>query len=214
MMRKRQSVEFERQMKKCNSNLDVRTECERNESFKNEFIASMSSPKELMEDVLSNMSLKDESFSLLPAATEKDMEECNSELSKLDESLPDKDTLQKAKTSANFKDFYEKYCTSRKYFFQIRKCNNLSCVHHKPLRGDEEIDIFPDPVPKETDGVLHYTPGSDLSEKFLPSTLENVEKSPHDVPFSPTAQTAKNVGFVISCSECKKPRLLHSRNNV
>ena len=99
-------------------------------------------------------------------------------------------------------------------FFQIRKCNNLSCVHHKPLRGDEEIDIFPDPVPQETDGVLHYTPGSGPSEKFLPSTLENVEKSPHNVPFSPTAQTAKNVRFVISCSECKKPRFLHSRNKV
>ena len=76
------------------------------------------------------------------------------------------------------------------------------------------IDTFPDPVPIENDGVLHYTPGSDPTEKYLPSTLEDVEKSSHNIPFSPSAQTAKNVGFVIVCCECDKPRLLHSRNKI
>ena len=33
-------------------------------------------------------------------------------------------------------------------------------------------------------------------------------------PFSPTAHTAKNVGFVITCLECEKPRLLHSKHKV
>jgi len=54
----------------------------------------------------------------------------------------------------------------------------------------------------------------DPEEKFLPSILEDVEKSPHNITFSPTAQTAKNVGFTIACSECSKPRLLHSKNKV
>ena len=72
------------------------------------------------------------------------------------------------------------------------------------------VDTFPDPVPNEIDGILHYKEGVDPEEKYLPSILENVEKSPHGIPFSPTAQMAKNVGFVITCLECEKPRLLHS----
>ena len=83
------------------------------------------------------------------------------------------------------------------------------------MRGDiATIDVFPDPVPTEVDGSLHYQPGSDPTEKFLPSLLEDVEKSPHNVPFPPTAQTAKNVGFTVSCMACKKPRLLHSKTVV
>ena len=44
--------------------------------------------------------------------------------------------------------------------------------------------------------------------------LEDVEKSPNGVPSSPTAHTAENAGFVITCTECKKPRLLHSRKKI
>ena len=59
-----------------------------------------------------------------------------------------------------------------------------------------------------------YTMNQDPSEKFLPLTLEDIEKNPHNIPFSPTAQTAKNVGFVIKFEACDKPRLLHSKSKV
>ena len=36
----------------------------------------------------------------------------------------------------------------------------------------------------------------------------------HGIPFSPTAQTAKNVEFVIICSESEKPRVLHAKHVV
>ena len=39
------------------------------------------------------------------------------------------------------------------------------------------IDVFPEPVPTEVDGSPHYQPGSDPTEKFLPSKLEDVAKS-------------------------------------
>ena len=48
-------------------------------------------------------------------------------------------------------------------------------------------------------------------ERYLPSLLENVEKQDNGRDFPPTAQTSKNVGLVIFCTECKKPRLLHSK---
>ena len=72
------------------------------------------------------------------------------------------------------------------------------------------IDTFQNPLPNEVDGVLHYQPGIDEEEKFLPSTLEDVEKRPHNIPFNPSGQTAKNVGFIVKCEECNKSRLLHA----
>ena len=53
-----------------------------------------------------------------------------------------------------------------------------------------------------------------MEEKYLPSKLEDVEKRPHNIPFSPCAQTAKNVGFFLKCEECNKPRLLHAKNKL
>ena len=71
------------------------------------------------------------------------------------------------------------------YFFQVKKCDDQSCPHHKPLRGNHTVDVFPDPVPNEVDGILHYKEGVDPTEKYLPSILENVEKSPHGIPLQP-----------------------------
>ena len=34
------------------------------------------------------------------------------------------------------------------------------------------------------------------------------------MPFSPTAKTATNIGFTITCVSCRKPRLLHSQTKV
>ena len=87
----------------------------------------------------------------------------------------------------------QEFCTIRKNFFKIRKCNDLSCSFHKPIRGDDEINSFPDLVPLESDGVLHYKPGGEVDEKYLPSKLEDTEKISHNIPFSPSGQTAKNV---------------------
>ena len=96
----------------------------------------------------------------------------------------------------------------------VQKCSDQSCPYHEPLRGNFEVSTFPDPVPNEIDGALHYKEGVDPQEVYLPSILGNVEKSPHGVPFSPTAKTAKKVGFVVTCMKCEKPRLLHSERKI
>ena len=73
------------------------------------------------------------------------------------------------------------------------------------MRGSKEIQSFPDPIPVEVEDELqHYSEGLDENEKFLPSKLQEVSKQPHNVPFTPTVQTAKNVAMVIKCTECKK----------
>ena len=60
------------------------------------------------------------------------------------------------------------------------------------MRGSKEIQSFPDPIPVEVeDGLQHHSEGLDENEKFLPSKLQDVSKQLHNVPFTPTAQTAK-----------------------
>ena len=214
VMRTKMDNNFEHEMKKCDGNHDIRKQCERDEKFKEEFLQSMKAPTELIEYVLKNLSLKDEPFEILQPADVDDIDALEKELGKIDKHFTAMNSMKDAKNS-NVIEFYNKHCTSRTYFFQVRKCDDISCSFHQPMRGDiATIDVFPDPVPTEVDGSLHYQPGSDPTEKFLPSKLEDVEKSPHNVPFPPTAQTAKNVGFTVSCMACKKPRLLHSKTVV
>ena len=48
----------------------------------------------------------------------------------------------------------------------------------------------------------------------MPSKLEDLSKRNHCMHFSPSAQTALNVGSTIKCNECKKPRLMYSKKKL
>ena len=76
-------------------------------------------------------------------------------LSTLDENLKNAKSLIEADKFPKFKEFYDKHCVSRTYFFQVRKYSDASCTFHKPLRGDQNIDVFLDPEPYEEEGVTH-----------------------------------------------------------
>ena len=110
--------------------------------------------------------------------------------------------------------FIETHCIKRTYFFQVRKCEDPSCTFHKEMRGDQKVATFPDPIPYEDDGVMRYKEGSDKDEKHLPSKIDDPSKRDHHVPFTPSAQTAKNVGFFVRCEECDKPRLIFAKNKL
>ena len=109
----------------------------------------------------------------------------------------------------------ETHTSSRTYSFHIFKCGDESCIYHSPLRGSAPKP-FPDPVlvTNADKSDCSYEESLDPSEKNLPSNLEYVMKQNHNVPFTLMAQTAKNVGNIIPCNECGKPRLLHSKNKL
>ena len=56
--------------------------------------------------------------------------------------------------------------------------------------------------------------GNNPTEKFIPSWLEDSSKRNHDMPFTPTAQAALNIGKLIKCSECRKPRLIYAKKKL
>ena len=71
------------------------------------------------------------------------------------------------------------------------------CSFHDPLTGGK-IDDFPDPIPfDDEEGIPRYKIGKDEKEKYLvPSLLIDASKQPHSIPFSPTAQSTKNVSLL------------------
>ena len=60
----------------------------------------------------------------------------------------------------------------------------------------------------------HYKPfeevyGTETTEEHRPSLKQKILLG-HQIPFSPSAQTAKTVQKTVKCSDCEKPRVIYS----
>ena len=113
-----------------------------------------------------------------------------------------------------FYEFYNKYCVCRTYHFHIFKCSDADCPWHEPIRFGKIANLG-EPVPSEiADGTVKYILGSDPSEKFLPSKLENPGKRTHGILFTPIARTAINVGKIVKCINCLKLRVVYAKKKL
>ena len=111
-----------------------------------------------------------------------------------------------------FTNFIEHHCKVHHYMFSVRKCGEPSCVCKPPRLPRDTFDSLshlPDPVPEGIDFKAVY--GVATSEEHRPS-LKGLEGKSSGIPFTPTAQFAKNVSIVIQCHECDKWRLIYSKN--
>ena len=98
-----------------------------------------------------------------------------------------------------FYEFYNKYC---------------DCPWHEPIRFGKIANLG-EPVPSEiADGTVKYILGSDPSEKFLPSKLENPGKRTHGILFTPIARTAINAGKIVKCINCLKLRVVYAKKKL
>ena len=61
---------------------------------------------------------------------------------------------------------------------------------------------------------MRYKEGTDEDERYLPSKIDDPSKRDHKIPFTASAQTAKNVGILVRCDECNKPRLAFSKHKL
>jgi len=121
-------------------------------------------------------------------------------------------------------------CTTRHYFFSIKKCGEPACtICHPPRCSPEDFEQLyhlPDPIPGED---LHYKSfeelyGKKTTEDHRPSLKDakmktkkgkmKIKKDKHNMPFCPSAIRAKNVGIAVTCIECEKPRLLFSAKKL
>ncbi len=107
------------------------------------------------------------------------------------------------------------HCKRRHYMFSVMKCTDISCLVCKPPRLPEDVFQFTYPVLVPNgdcykDFAAVY--GTETSEQHKPSSKDNSGTKSHGMPFSPSAQCAKNVGTVIQCSECLKWRLMYTKS--
>ena len=174
-------------------------------------------PKRLLEHVFKSLALKGKQFEIFQAASdEKSYVYKEVFLQKLDDNillLLSRNNFTKMKYP-KFYEFYNKHCVSRTYHFHIFKCSDPNCPWHEPVIFGE-IANFGEPVPSEiADGTVKYILGSDPSEKFIPSKLENPGKRTHRILFTPTGQTAINVGKIVKCIHCLKPCVVYAKKKL
>ena len=98
--------------------------------------------------------------------------------------------------------------------FSIKKCGDVDCVCG-PIRPHqsvfENLHHLPDPRPSPSNPEKYISfsesygrPTTDTPDKHLPSP--RVQNKEHGIPFSPSAQSAKNTKLVIKCEGCGKWR--------
>ena len=175
-----------------------------------------------MSSTFQRLSLKDKPFSIFEAASEHqvaglwnvvgDLDPC------LDKNMRAKKDISKCKA---LKAFMEHCCQIRHYSFSIKKCGKDNCTlclpPVLPLDVFNTLNFLPDPVPDPVNDQ-HYRAfeslyGVSTSECHRPS-LKSAGKKSHDIPFSPSGQTAANVGEVIFCSECLRPHVLYLKATI
>ena len=214
LMRTLMDEASEDKIKRANGNVDIRALCEDDSELEECIKKSLERPKQLIENVLRQLSLKDKEFKIFDPVSDDTVDEYKKKRDIFYDGL---DALTKKADLHKFpvfKEFLRTHCVRRTFSSQVTKCSDNDCVFHTPLRSGPIAD-FPDPIPfTDDDGVERYKEGVDAEEKSLPSKLLDVTKQHHGLPFSPSAQTARNTMRTVKCSECSKPRLVHAARKL
>lgn len=210
---------LEKNLAKCSNMSEIRQLAEKEPSVKNGLKQALQPVKDLLEDVFSKLSLKDEPFQIFQAASDKEMESIWKELMVIDASVKRDETTQvKLKNKTALMDFMKSHCLERHYMFSVKKCGSMDCSvcgpPRLPLDIFETLNHLPDPVPRGD----HYDDfeslyGTETSEIHRPSYNPQKVKG-HNIPFSPSIQRAKNANVVIQCDECQKWRVVHAEKKL
>ncbi|CAG8461368.1 7101_t:CDS:2 [Scutellospora calospora] len=158
---------------------DIREVAKKYSKLQQELNNSLQPVKELLNSVFSLQNLKNETFTIINAATIEDIDQLFDAIIKLDQIILKTDKAWKiVKNKTIFKEFF-KYCyQSRYYSFSIKKCEKEECTICKSIWLSQEIFSqiyhFSDSISGKNN---HYT---SLNEVYT--------------------QRAKNVGVTIMCS--------------
>ena len=213
IMRQKMSADMEERIRNCNYNEELRKANERHEEIKPSLENSF--PVDLLNAVFSKVSLKDKKFQTFSPCTDEELTNYHLPNDKFDENISELKKKEHLKNFPKFNEFLRAHTSRRTYYFHVFKCSTGDCPFHFPVRGKEKIESFGDPIPHNDDERNeHYHQGEHPEEKFIPSKLKSPSKRGDGIPFSPLAQTALNVGRIVTCTECHKPRLLYPRTKL
>ena len=219
LMRSTMSEEYERVLSTCSSMKEIRrlTSPGLQEALRD----SLESVKLLISSMFQRLVLKEKPFRVFEAASKHQMEGLWNVVGDMDPNLDINMKKKDLNKCPILKAFFEHCCHIRQYSFSIKKCGKQDCSICRTPRLPQDVfstlAFLPDPVP-DPDNEEHYKKFDDLygthtSEKHRPS-LKDGSKQSHGMPFSPSGQTAANVGELILCSECLRPRVMYSQRKL
>ena len=230
LSREKMADDKEKLFRKCTSMDDIRKEIQGKPELKEVWLDSVGPVRQCVENRFRRLALKDEPIKVNDPVREDEVDYLSRHLNFL---FPGLDTgkLVKAHTKKvdSYNQWSEKHCRVRNYSFQIRKCSDADCC----LPPQNHYDWLPDPMIDEND-VNHYKSfehiyGTNTDEYDRPSFKNQVNAEVSSkkkdkvtdplvtiLPDDPelkgyTGFTAQQARYVISCTECEKPRLIYSK---
>ena len=202
IMRQKMSADMEECIRNCNSDEELRKAIEQHEELKPFLENSLSVLIDLFNSVFSKLSLKDKRFQTFSPCTDEELTNYHLPKDRFDENISNFKKKEHLKNFPKFNKFLHTHTTRHTYYFHIFKCSTDDSHFHFPVRGKEKIESFGHPILHNDDeDNKYYHQGEDPEEKFIPSKLENPSKRGHGILFSPSVQTALNVGRIVTCTE-------------
>eukprot|EP00111_Clytia_hemisphaerica_P022406 TCONS_00065858-protein len=217
VMRQKMSDEFEKAVSKASSVKEVR-ETLKSDELRDEMKQSLAFPKELLNNQMKRLSLKDKDFQVFNPVNEASIDQLWEKCQEIDPDLQrNKTTKKDLKNLDSLKDFLKTHCKETHYAFQIKKCSSGDCTHCGPYLNEEckPLPFLPDP---QLGANGHYKPFKDMYGKVTKDSRPSLNARPKNtrkkLNFSPSKQHAKNTDTMLQCEECDKWRLVFSKKKI
>ena len=209
LMRKEMPTQYEMAIKNCNSMAEIR-KVSSGLAFVDAVSDSLSPCVVLLNDLFSQLKLKDEPVQCFFAASDAAIKEFWSAVLRVDSTLEYDVSYTKANISGqqSLLDFMDHCCQHRHYFFDILKCGLPNCsICKAPRLQFHTLHHLPNPIISDD----HYKPfnkvfGTQTTEKDRPSAQKSIDGGRRFT----LKHVKKNANIMLMCEECCLWRLLYS----
>ena len=142
--REKMPEEYEIEVAKCNNLTQLRKIAERNDQFVGAVRDSLSPVKSLLCDIFSRLQLQEKPIQAYESATPQEISEFWTGIMAIDKTLEEGGRYVKANIDEHKKisEFFQHYCRTGHYTFDVLKCGKDTCKLCKPVRlprGDFDI---------------------------------------------------------------------------
>ncbi|CAG8526144.1 5965_t:CDS:2, partial [Racocetra persica] len=161
--------------------------------------------------------LKNNKFKCFSPASKEAIAEIFKSIYSIDSTLKVEETTQaQIRRHPALVKFMETHCQMRTYSFQVKKCNNPSCLYCKPIRLPphefRNLSFLPDPILSK-ENADHYAAfqqvyGTKTTEEFRPTYIAKSESIPKYI------LVAEKIRDYINCENCRKRRCVYSNKSL
>ncbi|CAB4381993.1 unnamed protein product [Rhizophagus irregularis] len=199
---------------------DIRKKAQESNELTSELKESITNIQNLLNNRTERLLFKDKKFRCHEPANEERIAALFESISDIDSTLRIEETTQaQIRRHPTLVEFINTHCRARAYSFQIKKCNNPTCLYCKPIRLPlsefNTLSFLPDPIPSQ-DNTDHYATfqdvyGTETTEKYRPTYMKS-QASAEPIPKS-ILVVSKIRGY-INCEDCGKRRCVYSEKSL